>query len=225
MEGLRVEFTDLENKTEKTVIAKTELEYKVVEYINLRYPARNWWGWTGPSPDVLSRRKIFFCEPEKNTVLWVTVKVPQDAAAGNYAGKIKIIHGQKAKDRGEERGMTETVVSLHLQVFDFLLFAGGKMADDLLRKYNASLNLSKINGLPGDIYTNIKMDWIKHPGKKVFFCDFLDYYSSKSQFSDPANVTYPHNGGLNFIFADGHIEWGAVNHQYAASNDYWYPLN
>lgn len=112
MAGMTLEFSDLK-QTDGSVIGKDRFKYAVAEYVDLRSPRGL--GWSGRTPDALIDRRWFTCRPNANTVLWVTLKIPADAAAGEYAGAIQVYHGM-----GRRRAVKATV-PIELRVFDFTM--------------------------------------------------------------------------------------------------------
>jgi len=68
-------------------------------------------GWAGMWPDPILPRKTFDLAPGKTQPIWITVTVPKDAAAGDYAGAVRLVRSGKTLKR----------IPLAVHVWDFAL--------------------------------------------------------------------------------------------------------
>jgi len=89
----------------------TDLTVTIVGYMPVDYPSNYYWsnaptwyrkfptdpgasdGWVGLWPDPLFPRSGFALAADTTQPVWVTVSVPVDAAAGDYAGKVRLVGG------------------------------------------------------------------------------------------------------------------------------------
>lgn len=107
----RVKVADLRQIDGKGTIKADRIDVRLVGYAYL--PKPSWRGIQRPGlwPDPLLRFQPFVCPPGQARSLWVTVAVPQDAAAGKYEGAIQIFSSNKSL----------ASVPIDLQVRDFTL--------------------------------------------------------------------------------------------------------
>jgi len=98
LRNMRLEFTDLTSPGNR--ISKDNITYNPIGY----HPVNHY-------PDILLRRQTIDVPKGKNQPIWITVKVPLNARAGKYRGKIKVL-GDNVP--GE-------IVPLDLTVWDFAL--------------------------------------------------------------------------------------------------------
>ena len=89
LERMEILFTDLKSGVGGK-IPKQAVSSAATELVDLRYPYPNW---SGPTPDTLRDTRTFPADPGKNTVLWVTVKVPRGTPPGIYDGSVLLWHG------------------------------------------------------------------------------------------------------------------------------------
>lgn len=110
MEGLQLKASNLINdKNPEQVITKEHFSVREVDYIKFLVSRNDLW--TGEFPDALREKSWFDCTPEENTVLWITLKVPENVSAGNYSGEIRLTSSFGKK-------VLETI-PLKLKVFNF----------------------------------------------------------------------------------------------------------
>lgn len=119
IKNIRVEFTDLEG--ENAQISKKNIRYNPIGYVwvgiptDTSYSSENYPGFSqgqrGYWPDPLSPERAFDSKEARNYPIWVTVQVPENAQAGVYRGKIKVLtdNSQQAE------------FSLVLKIWDFSL--------------------------------------------------------------------------------------------------------
>jgi len=106
-----------------------DMEVAVVGYVPIDYPTNYYqshspaWhrkfptqspgcdGWPGRWPDPLLPRNHFDLRPNATQPVWITVSVPKDAPAGDYAGKARLVAGAE----------TLAEVPLAVRVWDFTL--------------------------------------------------------------------------------------------------------
>ena len=93
------------------VIGAEHIQVFQVQYVNVQTPS-DALGEQGPYPDPLVRVKAPIAAPaQTNTVLWVRVHVPSDAAPGPYEGKLFV----------RAQGLSAAVIPVRLRVFGFAL--------------------------------------------------------------------------------------------------------
>ncbi len=110
LKGIKISIVDLANK-KGGVISKENIAINRVGYVNIETPSDGW-GWKGLWPDPLPEyHEPFDANGGENKLLWFTVYVPKDAAAGIYHGVIKI----------SADGMKVVSIPLELKVYDFTL--------------------------------------------------------------------------------------------------------
>lgn len=107
IENVKIKFSDL---TGPGVIGKDNLSFRAVETVEVELPS-NQFGGTGNFPDPLPPVKEFNFEAQKNNTIWITLRVPVDAEAGNYNGTVTLEN---------PNGFSETI-KLNLKVWNFTL--------------------------------------------------------------------------------------------------------
>ncbi|MBM4087090.1 MAG: DUF4091 domain-containing protein, partial [Planctomycetes bacterium] len=112
LERMEIEVADLKRQG-GAEIASQNVTCALAEFVDLRYPKGL--GWSGPMPDALPEARRFACEPGRNTILWITVKVPRETPPGLYDGSIHLHHGL-----GRRRARLATVPLL-VRVFGFAI--------------------------------------------------------------------------------------------------------
>ena len=68
-------------------------------------------GWPGMWPDPILPRRTFHLEPNTTQPVWLTVSVPENAAAGDYTGTVRLV----------QKGKTLKEVPFSIHVWDFAL--------------------------------------------------------------------------------------------------------
>jgi hypothetical protein len=105
LKNMRVEVTTPVNSSGKSL---DNLSVKLAGYVPVDYPSNYyglkvpyWYlkypterpgsdGWTGLWPDPLLPRETFDLEPNTTQPVWIEVTIPEEAAAGDYSGQIKL---------------------------------------------------------------------------------------------------------------------------------------
>lgn len=130
LKGVSVTVSDLKNKDGK-IISSGNVTIRKVEYVHVTKPSGRLHqaGWY---PDPLPLCNVPFNAPAvKNTPVWITVKVPKDAAPGKY--KAAIIF---------KSGVWQTTIPVELDVWDFALpgipymRSGFNLKTSLIKQYH-----------------------------------------------------------------------------------------
>lgn len=101
LRGVRVTVTPLRGPGGR-VIPAGNIECRLVGYVLVRHQNRYW-------PDPLPPLRPFDVSPGENQPVWVTVRVPKNAPAGRYSGRITL----------QPKGQRPSRVPVSLQVWDF----------------------------------------------------------------------------------------------------------
>ncbi|NOX56853.1 MAG: DUF4091 domain-containing protein [Planctomycetes bacterium] len=163
-------------------------------------------GWAGWWPDPLLPKRTFSLKPNQTQPLWITVHVPEDAAAGDYVGMIRL----KAK------GATLAFLPFVVHVWDFALprktdlpaiydvrfgprwRTTDETLEELYRKmwrFMAKYRLS-----PDRVWPSPKFDY--KDGKAS--ADFTEFDKAASYYFDELNLPHSYTPHLFYCFGWGH---------------------
>ena len=151
LENVQIELSDMQNG--KATIPASMWSVRKVEYVNVTHPTDNY-GFTGKWPDPLPLYKGGeTLEDGVNQPFWITLKVPTQALAGKYQGKVRL----SADNWSQE-------VQVELNVWDF------ELPDTPTLRSGFGLNMDNVSR-----YNNLKTDEQKRKVFDMHMKAFSDY--------------------------------------------------
>ena len=93
MDNVRIEISSLTHTDGVTTFDSEKFQIKKVEYVKVTKPTDSY-GFQGYWPDPLPEYNVpQTLTPGENHPFWITVKIPSEAKAGNYTGKLTVSSG------------------------------------------------------------------------------------------------------------------------------------
>ena len=91
----RVVISDLTRKDGKSALDRSNIETRLVGYIQIEKSSWRGANRTGLWPDPLLKFRAFECPAGQSRSIWITVSVPRDAKPGDYSGKITLYNDNR----------------------------------------------------------------------------------------------------------------------------------